>query len=366
MTATQCLEVVLSYSLQVLIVVLVGCWLERRIRNPSDRCLVWNCCFVVILLLGLSSVLMPRFRIIQLSSYLDPHDLLTISAMQGTIGRLVLVVWGIGAAAATIKWVARASWLRRTLARCRHMEPDRVRTLIEELGWRETAQQLPTIYISDDNYGPCCWQLHRPTILLPAFILEASARDLRHVLAHELEHLRTNHPLHLFLQQLAEVVCWFHPAIWKAVSRASLAREYACDDAAVDEGQTTAAYLRTLLSIAERQCNGSRLAQSVGFSYSKSEIVMRAQRLANCSHDGNVKRSHRRIGTAPIVMVLFTTALIVSQIWIPSDAMSSSRSKWSPWPTWTAKAGHLVGLDLRDYEWFDRRVQPYELMHDEH
>jgi beta-lactamase regulating signal transducer with metallopeptidase domain len=245
------------------------------------------------------------------------------------------------------------------------MEPTQIRALVEGFGRGARTEPIPTIFVSDDNYGPCCWQLHRPTILLPAFILEGSADDLRHVLAHELEHLRTNHPLHLFLQQLVEVICWFHPAIWKAVSRASLAREFACDDAAVREGQTTAAYLRALLRIAERQCNPSRFSLSAGFSHSKSEILARAKRLANCSSDFDVRRSPRRMGAVSIVLVLGATLLVVSQIWIPSDAMSSSRSKWSPWPTWTAKVGHLVGLHLRDYEQFDRRVQPYELIYDE-
>ena len=355
MTATQWLEAISSYALQVFLVVLIGFWLERRINDPSDRCFLWNSCFVVILLLGLCSLLLPRFRIVQPWSYLDPYERLTISAMQGVIGRLLLVIWGLGAAIATIKWVMRAIWLRRTLGRCRQMEPSRVRALVEGFARNVPSRQVPTIFISDENYGPCCWQLHRPTILLPAFILEGSAEDLRHVLAHELEHLRTNHPLHLFVQQLVEVFCWFHPAIGKAVSRASLAREFACDDAAVREGQTTAAYLRTLLRIAERQCNGGRFSQSVGFSYSKSEIVTRARRLANCLGEHNLNRSSRQMRKVSISLVLGLATLIVSQLWIPADAMSSARSKWSPWPTWSAKVGHLVGLQLRDYERFDRR-----------
>jgi hypothetical protein len=70
------------------------------------------------------------------------------------------------------------------------------------------------------------------------------------------------------------------------------------------------------------------------------------------------------MGIASILVLLGATTLIVSQTWIPIDAMSSSRSKWSPWPTWSAKVGHLVGIHLRDFEEFDRRVQPFELMYD--
>jgi hypothetical protein len=53
--------------------------------------------------------------------------------------------------------------------------------------------------------------------------------------------------------------------------------------------------------------------------------------------------------------------IAVSQVWLPTDPMASSRSAYSPWPTWTAEVFHLFGYKLRDYEQFDRRAQPYEL-----
>jgi beta-lactamase regulating signal transducer with metallopeptidase domain len=173
--------------------------------------------------------------------------------------------------------------------------------------------------------------------------------------------LHTKHPLHLFLQQLAQVVCWFHPSIWTAACHASLAREYVCDDAAADYGICTTAYLRTLLRIAERQCGANQRFQNIAFSRSRSEIVLRARRLAyHLTRGGDYRRANIFQKRTVICTILLMSCLL-SQAWLPFDPMSSSRSRWSPWPTWTAQAGHFFGLNLRDYEEYDRRSRSYEM-----
>jgi bla regulator protein blaR1 len=361
MAATQLIEVLASYSLQVLVIVSIARLLERSVRNSSDRCSIWNYCFLSILLLGVTSLLLPRFHFFQPWSYLDPHKLLTVSSVQGVVGRSLLAVWLIGMALATIRWFARAIWLQRMVRCCRQLDPREVRRLVNRINGISIAEPLPTILICDEDSGPCCWQLHQPIILLPEFILEASQDDLRNVLVHELEHLRTNHPLHLFLQQIVQIVCWFHPAVWSAAGYASLAREYVCDDAAAHHASTSAAYLRTLLRIAERQCERNRLAQAIGFGRSRSEVVLRAHRLAHSLKGGTQKFKRWIAGRKTIAWVFILATCLLSQAWIPFDSMSSSRSSWSPWPTWTAQAMHIFGISLRDYEQFDRRVRAYEL-----
>jgi beta-lactamase regulating signal transducer with metallopeptidase domain len=220
---------------------------------------------------------------------------------------------------------------------------------------------LPIILVSDELEGPYCWQLHRPAIVLPRFLLEGSPDDLRNVLIHEMEHLKTKHPFQLFMQQLAQVVCWFHPAVWNASWRASLAREFSCDDAAAAEGANSAAYLRTLLHIAER-CEQNKHASTFGFGRSSSEIVIRANRLLQLAKElkNGAQRGFLSRNAAAGILLLMT--VVMSQVWLPSNPMSSSRSAYSPWPTWTAEVVHCFGYKLRDYEQFDRRAQPYELL----
>lgn len=360
MTATQSLEVLASYSLQVLVVIIAGKCLERSLAHMSDRCAVWNTCFFSILMLGGAAVLLPRLHLIQPWSQLRPQALLTVTATQAVVGKLLLAIWCIGASLAILKWIARGHYLRRSLTRCEQLPPPLVRQLLRLTDTELPDRDLPRLLISNEAAGPFCWQLHRPTILLPRFLLEGSRDDLRHVLVHELEHLKTNHPLQLFLQHLAQVVCWFHPAVASAARQASLTREFTCDDAAAAQGADSAAYLRTLLHIAER-CEQNKHAPVIGFGRSPSEIVLRAHRLVVLAKKIPLKGQGGWLGRKTATGILLFVAGLMTQVWIPSDPLSSSRSVWSPWPTWTAKSLHCLGWSLRDYELFDCRVQLYEL-----
>jgi beta-lactamase regulating signal transducer with metallopeptidase domain len=363
MTATQWLEVLTSYSLQVFVVILAGWVLERSVASTADRCAIWNICFFSILILGGVAVLLPRLHLIQPWSQLRPQALLSFSAAQAVIGKCLLAVWCLGASVAILKWVARGHFMRRLLNRCEQIPPHEVRQLLHVADSKVTNQILPRLLISDLITGPFCCQLHHPVIVLPRFLLDGSREELRHVLVHELEHLKTNHPVHLFLQNLAQVVCWFHPAVGCAARRASLTREFVCDDAAAAQGADSAAYLRTLLHIAER-CEQGTHAPAIGFGRTPSEIVLRAHRMVDLSNPKTSKNRRGWMAKRMAICVLLLIAGLMTQIWIPSDPLASSRSIWSPWPTWTAKSLHCFGLCVRDYEPFDSQVQLFELQRD--
>jgi beta-lactamase regulating signal transducer with metallopeptidase domain len=244
------------------------------------------------------------------------------------------------------------------------MGAEKTREILGTDGAGLTAKVLPTLLVSDEAEGPFCCQLHQPIIVLPRFLLEGNRDDLRHVLAHEIEHLATNHPLQVFFTHLAQVICWYHPTVWSAATRASLVREFVCDDAAASQGANCAAYLRTLLHIAER-CEQTNKAQAIGFSRTSNEIITRAHRLVRLA--GAVPRERRSNEPwrkwAGCLLIPITCALAL--VWLPLDPLSSPRSHWSPWPTWTAKSLHCLGVCVRDYEVFDRRVRLHELSHEE-
>jgi beta-lactamase regulating signal transducer with metallopeptidase domain len=359
MTATQWLEVIASYSLQVAAVVAICRLLEHTLTKTSDRCAIWSHCFLCILLLGLAAVLLPRLHLIQPWSQLEPHILVTVSTTQTITGRLLLAVWCVGATVSLFMWVWRAHRVRQLLQRCDPMPDVEVRNLLGEASILIREQNLPEVLISNEIDGPFCWQLHRPTVVLPLFLLEGSSADLRHVLLHELEHLKTNHPFQLFWQHLVQVICWFHPAVWRAGSRASLMREFACDEAAAGYGANCAAYLRTLLRVAERR-DGERSPSTIGFGRTPSEIVLRARRLVNIARDQKTNRS-RFFGRKAATALLFAVACAMSLVWIPSDPLASPRSAWSPWPRWTARAAYCFGYALRDYEQYDPHSQFFEI-----
>jgi beta-lactamase regulating signal transducer with metallopeptidase domain len=360
MTAAQWMEVIVSYSLQVLVVISIGRVLERVVPRTGDRCAVWHTCFFCILILGCAAIVLPRLHLIQPWSRVEAQTLLTVSTAQGVIGRVLLAVWCLGASVSLIRWAHQGVALRRTMRRCEQLSESEVRRLLGLTNIATHQRHLPVVLISDNVDGPFCWQFHQPTVLLPRFLLQGDGEDLRHVLLHELEHLKTNHPLQLFLQRLVQVICWFHPAVWNAAARASLAREFTCDEVAANHGADCAAYLRTLLNIAER-CEQRNTSSVVNFGRSPSEIVLRARRLVHLSNRNQLARRCGWFGrrTAKFTCVIVTA--LVALLWIPTDPLASSRSVWSPWPKWTAKSLHCFGYRVRDYEQYDRRSHVYEI-----
>jgi bla regulator protein blaR1 len=362
MTAAQWLEVLVSYSVQVLIVIAACKLIDRSIPRTPDRCAIWNTCFFSILILGLSAVLLPRLHLLQPWSRLQPHTLLSVSTAQAVVGKLLLAVWCIGASVSLIRWVTRGYCLRRTLRECERLSPTDVERLLGLTHTEANGIALPTLLISDDADGPFCWQLHQPTVVLPRFLLEGNEDDLRHVLVHELEHLKTNHPFQLFMQHLVQVICWFHPAVWNAGSWASLVREFSCDEAAAAQGANSAAYLRTLLHIAER-CEQKRNTSAIAFGRTPSEIVLRARRLVDMAKGPNESGRRGGLGKRGARCILVALTCLLCLMWIPTDPLASSRSVWSPWPKWTANTLHCFGINLRDYEQYDRRIQAFEILH---
>jgi len=260
-----------------------------------------------------------------------------------------------------VRWMLHGMKLRSFLKKCRPMPIDEVTSLFATANIPVQHQQLPKVLVNDGLEGPFCRQLHKPTIVLPRFLVEGAVDDLRYVLLHELEHLKTQHPMQLFWQQIVQATCWFHPVVWRAGSRASLMREFLCDEAAVSEDANCAGYLRALLRIAQSsQTNQPKSA--IGFGQAPSEIILRARRLVSIAQNGSAKWSYGLIGKRTAALILFAFTCGLALLCIPMDPMSSSRSMWSPWPKWSARAAHCFGYELRDYELYDRGSQLFEVM----
>lgn len=361
MTASQWLEVFASYALQVALLVTACRILESTLFKTSERCAIWSTCFLCILFLGCWGLILPRLHLIQPWAQLTPHTKIHVSSAQTIVGELLLAVWTLGTSVAIVRWMLHVMKLRRFLKKCQPMPLDATASMFAAANIPSTDQQLPKVLINDGLEGPFCRQLHKPTIILPRFLVEGTADDLRYVLLHELEHLKTQHPMQLFWQHIVQATCWFHPAVWRAGSRASLMREYLCDEAAVSEDSNCAGYLRALLRIAEK--SQMRQQQSaIGFGQSPSEIILRARRLVGIAQVGSASWSRGVVGkrTAKLMLSAFTCGLAL--LCIPMDPMSSTRSLWSPWPKWTAKAANCFGYNLRDYELYDRGSQLFEVM----
>jgi beta-lactamase regulating signal transducer with metallopeptidase domain len=90
----------------------------------------------------------------------------------------------------------------------------------------------------------------RPVVLVPmTAITGLSAQQLESILAHELAHIRRHDYLVNLLQTLAEIVFFYHPAVWWLSERVRIERENSCDDLAVSLCGNPLLYARALTEL---------------------------------------------------------------------------------------------------------------------
>ncbi len=356
MNSLQWLQFMLSYFLQASLVIGVAWALERWTHAAEAKTRIWTGCFVSLLGLLAAGLLLPRLHWLHPWSRLGPKELLTIANAEHVLGRSLLAIWLCGSCVMLVRWLIRFMAMRSFMRSCSSLAEDDRRRLPNLLPAELLCVNghLVEFRISPEALGPFCYQLHQPVVFLPRSIVEGDPGELEHVLQHELMHLQTQHPLQLFAQQLVQAVLWFHPLVWISGRRASLVREFVCDDAVTREGASTASYLRTLLRIVEQRSQPQSGTLSIGRS--SCELKLRARRLVSSG-----ACSVSRFGSLAAIGVLLVAGL-ASQIWLPTNPLASPSSCYSPWPSWSAATLHAFNLTVRDFDPFETRLNAHELL----
>lgn len=126
--------------------------------------------------------------------------------------------------------------------------------------------------------GPALHGFLRPTLLLPAGMCGAFDRDeLRHVVLHELAHLRRHDVALNWLVNAVRAVHWFNPLAWLAVARIQEERELACDELTLAHlhPHERVGYGRTILKLAARFRSPEPLPALVGIVSHKQQMRRR-------------------------------------------------------------------------------------------
>ncbi|TWU48579.1 Regulatory protein BlaR1 [Rubripirellula tenax] len=339
-------EVATGLIFQTSTIIAITFGLDRWMADSRATCRLWTACFVSVLMLTIVGLTLPHFRFFGMPEIGRDSFLADIVLRQPTIVRVLCTIWMTGFAWMILRRGIAFLRLNRFLNRdCRPItETERAALPIEPGEFDDSVRLL----ICESTNSPFCWQFHHPTIVIPHSMLSDTAAEQRHILLHEREHLQTNHPLQHFLQGICGSLFWFHPLIWMASRRAELVREFLCDEYAAVAGGKVSSYLRTLAKIAERG-NGSPTCV-LSFGRSKSALVRRSEQLVTVAAHMQRSPGHR---PKFAMLILITGTIGISQVWLPVNALASSRSKWSPWPTWSAETLHDFGYPVRDFEKFD-------------
>lgn len=177
----------------------------------------------------------------------------------------LLVAW----AAVVCVQVLRIAVQRRRLGGLLH----NARPASDDLNGRvaQVARELnlaraPAVRLTDVDCSPFVCGFRRPVLVLPATLTAAlDDTQFRHVLFHELAHVKRRDLLWGWIPEIARIVYFFHPVAHWMVYRLRLERELACDQIAMTHtGRDARAYADTLVQVVSRRSEPAALKAAAG------------------------------------------------------------------------------------------------------
>ncbi len=156
----------------------------------------------------------------------------------------------------TAGWITFATWrCRRRMRGLVATDDQRLLAILEACRLQLAVRRRVELVLVTGLSSPAQMGLVRPKILLPDDVArDFSADELRHIVLHELAHIKRWDVAVNLLLSLLQVVYWWNPVFWFVRSRLVAERELACDALVVRAiGQERAvSYGRTLVHIVER------------------------------------------------------------------------------------------------------------------
>ncbi len=186
-----------------------------------------------------------------------------------TIWRWALAIWIIGAIAVLLRASIAAARLHFAIRRRR----------------QAAALHSGLALIECDLVAtPALHGLFRPLLLLPENFRESFGDDeLRHVVMHELWHLRRHDVAVNWLLTAVGAIHWFNPFVWFAASRLREERELACDELTLSclEEEERRGYGRTILKLVECFRTATPIPALVGIVNHKKKMKRRILMIAS-------------------------------------------------------------------------------------
>lgn len=167
---------------------------------------------------------------------------------------VVVVAWLLGMLAMTLRFLSGLAYVQR-LRRYRVAAlPAEWQNRLDALVARTPLRQPVRILASGLVPGPLVVGWLKPVILLPMSAASGmSGTELEAILAHELAHVLRRDYLFNLLQSVAEILFFYHPAVWFLSNCLRTERENCCDDMATELCGDSLVLAQALASLATLQ-----------------------------------------------------------------------------------------------------------------
>jgi len=177
--------------------------------------------------------------------------------------------------------IALGLWQLNKLRRqCADLNPEDLPAEARSLIHGFQGVRRVTILQANDSHTPKAVGFFAPAIILPKWLLEESTgEELKHVLLHELAHLRRRDDWTNLIQQVVKALFFFNPAIWWMERELALSREQACDDAALDQTVDAKDYARSLELVEEKSFLRRQIALAQAVVGRAHQLTQRVTRI---------------------------------------------------------------------------------------
>ena len=238
-------------------------------------------------------------------------------------------IWGL-VAVMNLTRVVAALWQIRRL----HRNSDEVdqKTLSPEIAMLLCDSGRPvSLLLSDRVQVPTATGFVKPAIVLPRWFLdpnEISQPELKHVLVHELSHLRRGDDWTNLAQKLIKALLFFHPFAWWVEQQLSLEREMACDDHVLRGVAHPVDYAQCLKRVAEKSFVRKQIALAQAIVSRMSQVTWRVTQILDSNRPCTT-----RIWKPALLLVALAASLCGLSAWNAPALVGFSEGSASPGAT---------------------------------
>lgn len=149
-----------------------------------------------------------------------------------------------------------------------------------------------SLRVSDRVQVPTAMGFLKPAVVLPRWFLnqdEISQQELKHVLVHELSHLRRRDDWTNLAQKLMKALLFFHPSAWWVEHHLSLEREMACDDEVLRQTASPLDYAQCLKRVAEKSFLRRQIALAQAVVSRMRQVTLRVTQILDADRPSTTR-----------------------------------------------------------------------------
>lgn len=187
--------------------------------------------------------------------------------------------------------VGMAVWQLRALRqRCVELPDEQLTPEVQGLVTEFRKHRPVSILVSQQVQVPTAVGFFKSSVILPPWMMEETvAGELKHVVLHELAHLRRRDDWTNLIQKIVKAVLFFHPGIWWMERELSLQREMACDDKVLEHTDSPRTYAECLARVAEKSFMRRQIALAQAAVSRVRQLSVRVGRILDPERSGTTQ-----------------------------------------------------------------------------